>query len=168
MSLEARMKLEGSCQCGAVTFDVVSHHPYPFNYCYCSICRKTAGAGGFAININADHTTMNVRGREHIKVYRARVQNPEAPAPQQSTAERSFCSICGSQLWVWHPEWPDQVYPHASSIDTPLPAPPERTHLMLDFKAPWVPLHADAQDRQHPRYPEESIAGWHERLGLAQ
>lgn len=46
--------------------------------------------------------------------------------------------------------------------------PPERTHLMLEFKAPWVPLHADAQDRQHPRYPEESIAGWHKRLGLAQ
>src|SRR5262245_39957003 len=76
---EARMKLEGSCQCGAVTFDVFSHHPYPFNYCYCSICRKTAGAGGFAININADYATMNVRGREHVTVYRARIQNPEDP-----------------------------------------------------------------------------------------
>jgi hypothetical protein len=39
------MLLEGSCHCGAVHFSVESEHPYPFNLCYCSICRKTAGAG---------------------------------------------------------------------------------------------------------------------------
>ncbi|ACY15987.1 GFA family protein [Haliangium ochraceum] len=161
------MKLEGSCHCRAVTFTVISHTPYPYNYCYCGICRKTAGAGGFAINIAADHRTLEVRGREHIRVYRASYQNPEDGAPRTSTAERSFCDTCGSALWCFHPEWPDAVYPHASTIDTPLPRPPERTHLMLDFAAPWVPVHADIQDRQHPRYPEESIAAWHERLGIA-
>ena len=45
------MLLEGSCHCGAVHFSVESEHPYPFNLCYCSICRKTAGGGGFAINL---------------------------------------------------------------------------------------------------------------------
>ncbi|MEX1034859.1 MAG: hypothetical protein WDZ54_02815 [Sneathiella sp.] len=43
------MKLEGSCHCGAVTFSLTTKHPYPFNYCYCSICRKTQGAGGSAL-----------------------------------------------------------------------------------------------------------------------
>lgn len=160
------MKLEGSCHCGAVTFDVISRHPYPYNLCYCALCRKTAGAGGFAINIRAERGTMSLRGQEHVRVYRAWIQNPEDPEPWQSTAERSFCGTCGSQLWCWHPEWPEWIYPHASAIDTPLPAPPERTHLMLDFKAPWVPVHAGPGDRQHPRYPEESIAEWHQRLGL--
>ena len=47
------MHLEGSCHCGAVRFSVEAPHPYPFNLCYCSICRKTAGAGGFAINLGA-------------------------------------------------------------------------------------------------------------------
>ena len=42
------MLLEGSCHCGAVHFRLRSRHPYPFNLCYCSICRKTAGGGGFA------------------------------------------------------------------------------------------------------------------------
>ena len=45
------MKLEGSCHCGAVRFSVETHAPYPFMRCYCSICRKTAGSGGFAINL---------------------------------------------------------------------------------------------------------------------
>ncbi|WP_428262545.1 GFA family protein [Haliangium sp.] len=160
------MKLEGSCHCGAITFEVVSHHPYPYNYCYCEICRKTAGTGGYAINIRAEYGTLDVRGSEHIRVYRATVQNPEDAAPRQSLAERSFCGTCGTALWCWHPEWPEWMYPHAGAIDTPLPRPPERTHLMLDFKAPWVELRADPQDRQHPRYPDEAIADWHERLGV--
>ena len=40
------MLLEGSCHGGAVRFRVRSAHPYPFNLCYCSICRKTGGGGG--------------------------------------------------------------------------------------------------------------------------
>jgi len=41
------MELEGSCHCGAVRFRVSSGEPCPFNLCYCSICRKTAGGGGY-------------------------------------------------------------------------------------------------------------------------
>jgi len=48
------IRLESSCHCGAVRFTVESRHPYPVNLCYCSICRKTAGVGGFAINLRAD------------------------------------------------------------------------------------------------------------------
>ena len=39
------MHLDGSCHCGAVHFSVEADSPYPFNLCYCSICRKTAGTG---------------------------------------------------------------------------------------------------------------------------
>ena len=39
------MHLEGSCHCGKVKFSVESAEPVPFMRCYCSICRKTAGAG---------------------------------------------------------------------------------------------------------------------------
>ena len=45
------MLLEGSCRCGAVRFSLDSHTPYPYQRCYCSICRKSAGGGGYAINI---------------------------------------------------------------------------------------------------------------------
>ena len=65
------MRLEGSCHCGAVTFTVDSHSPQPYMRCYCSICRKTAGSGGFAINLGADYRTLDVTGEESIGVYRA-------------------------------------------------------------------------------------------------
>jgi hypothetical protein len=69
---------------------------------------------------------------------------------------------------VWSPKWPDLVHPFASAVDSPLPVPPERTHLMLGSKASWVPVCADAQDRHFDSYPDESIAEWHQRLGLEE
>jgi hypothetical protein len=156
------MHLQGSCHCKAVTFTVESAHPYPFNLCYCQICRKTAGAGGYAINLGAEFKTLKVEGRENIRVYRARLADPD----RESQGERSFCGICGSALWLWDPRWPNLVHPHASAVDTDLPMPPERTHLMLGSKAGWVEPDIRDGDRRFDEYPDESLAQWHERLGL--
>lgn len=160
------MLLKGSCHCGAVRFQVHSPHPYPFNLCYCSICRKTAGAGGYAINLSGVFSTLKVEGREHIKIYRARIKDQRTGEVTQSPAERNFCGECSSGLWLWDPRWPELVHPFASAIDSELPTPPERTHLMLGSKASWVEVRADPQDKLFEEYPEESIAEWHERLGL--
>jgi len=154
------MLLEASCHCGAVRFRARSRHPYPFNLCYCSICRKTAGSGGFGINLSADHGTLEVEGEERVRVYRARRAGGESPA------RRHFCGRCGSALWVWDERWPELIHPFASAVDTPLPEPPERVHLMLGSKAPWVQPQPGPQDRCFDEYPEESIAEWHQRLGL--
>ena len=160
------MKLTGSCHCGGVQFSVNSPHPYPFNFCYCSICRKTAGGGGYAINLGAEYATLEVSGREYISVYKARIKNEEAGEIQESPGERSFCRICASALWVWDPRWPDLVHPFAAVIDSALPVAPERTHLMLDSKVDWVQADIRANDKSFPHYPEESLAQWHERLVL--
>jgi hypothetical protein len=159
------MRLEGSCHCGAVRFRLRSRHPYPFNLCYCSICRKTAGGGGFAINLGGEAASLEVEGREHVRIYHARLREGHGPA-EESPAERHFCGRCGSHLWLFDPRWPDLVHPLAGAIDTALPVPPERTHLMLDSKASWVEPQIGPKDRCHPGYPDESLAAWHERLGL--
>ena len=96
------------------------------------------------------------------------VQYPGEAVPHQSPGKRHFCGLCGSPLWMWDPRWPVLVHPLASAIDTPLPIPPERTHLLLSSKAPWVEVRADPQDRLHPHFPDESIAEWHERLALVE
>ena len=162
------MLLEGSCHCGTVQFKVSSAHPYPFNLCYCGICRKTAGGGGYAINLSGDYRTLEVDGSEHVTAYRAELTNPDTGETKLSSAQRSFCSACGTMLWAWAPEWPELVHAFASAIDSPLPAPPERTHLMLGSKADWVSVRADPPDKFFERYPSESIAAWHQRLGLEQ
>ena len=154
------MRLEGSCHCGAVRFRLESAHPYPFNRCYCSICRKTQGGGGYAINLSGDAGTLEVEGEDSLTTYRAQLEGEPSPA------ERRFCRNCGSALWVWDPRWPDLLHPFASAIDSELPVPPETTHLLLGSKASWVPVEVGGQDKQFDEYPDESIADWHQRLGL--
>jgi hypothetical protein len=154
------MRLSGSCHCRKVKFSVESAQPVPFMRCYCSICRKTAGAGGYAINLGADTHSMNVTGKRYLGIYRARVQG------KTSEARRYFCVRCGSALWVWDPRWPELVHPHASAIDTPLPVPPENVHIMLGSKAPWVKVEGEPEDARFDDYPDQSLAEWHAAKGL--
>ena len=160
------MQLDGSCHCGGVQFTLKSPHPHPFNLCYCSICRKTSAGGGFAINLSGIHDSLEITGSENLRVYQATLPGAHESGPRLSPAMRHFCSLCGSHLWLWDPRWPELVHPLASAIDTPLPAPPERTHLLIDSKASWVEVRADPQDRLHTGLPEESIEEWHVRLDL--
>ncbi|MCB1417588.1 MAG: GFA family protein [Notoacmeibacter sp.] len=153
------MRLKGSCHCGAVSFSCQSDTPVPYQHCYCSICRKTQGGGGYAINLKGDAASLQVEGRSNISVYRAVIDGKESPA------ERHFCGRCGSALWVYDPRWPDLVHPFASAIDTPLPAASETTHIMLDFKPGWVPAPGANATCLHAGYPEKSIAEWHDRTG---
>ena len=157
--------LKGSCRCGAVRFEVESHTPVPFMLCYCSICRKQQGGGGFAINLGADYETLNIRGKRSLGVYRAEIEDDEHPHCEVSTGERNFCRKCGAALWLYDPTWPDLVHPFASAIDSDLPVPPEKVHLMLKYKANWVEPDFGRRDKVFDVYPEESIADWHKRTG---
>ncbi len=154
------MHLEGSCCCGAVGFSVEAEAPAPFLRCYCSICRKSGGGGGYAINLGARAASLEVRGAEHVTVFQATIGG------EQSPAERRFCARCGSALWVWDPRWPELMHPFASAIDTPLPKPPEQVHMMLGAKPDWVRLDAKRGEPRFDDYPAESLDDWHRRHGL--
>ncbi len=155
------MHLDGSCHCRTIRFSVDSTEPVPFMRCYCSICRKTAGTGGYAINIAADHRTFKLHsGQGDLRVYRAFIDD------KQSGGQRHFCGRCGTALWMYDESWPDLIHPHASAIDTPLPTPPEHVHAVLDSKAPWVEVEGKPGDARCPRFPSESLAEWHRRHGL--
>jgi hypothetical protein len=148
------MQLKGSCHCGAVRFSLDSETPYPYMHCYCSICRKTAGGGGYAINIMGKADTFRKRGR--TRVYRA----------TRGGGERHFCPRCGSALWVWDKHWPEWIYPFASAIDTPLPRPKERQHILLNSKANWVPVPRSSGEKRFRDFPREAIIDWHRKRGL--
>lgn len=160
------MHLEGSCHCGAVRFSVESQSPYPYLHCHCSICRKTAGSGGYGINLGADARTLRVQGRKHLSIYHAVMREPGKRATRSQSA-RHFCRECGSPLWISDPRWPELVHPHASAIDTPLPRPPEVVEAGLDWVAPWVDVPAGKGHVHCGTWPEESLAEWHQRHGLS-
>ncbi len=154
------MKLEGSCHCGAVHFSVNSQSSVPFMRCYCTICRKTAGGGGYVVNLGAHSASLEVEGREHISIYNATIDG------KKSAADRNFCSKCGSALWLYDPRWPELVHPFASAIDTPLPTPPENVHIMLESKPAWVQIDAGIEPVGFQEYPDESLEKWHRRHEL--
>ena len=159
------MLLEGSCHCGKVRYSVDSNTPYPFSRCYCSICRKLDGGGGYAINIMAEAATLKIEGEEHITVYRSAANDRDVYEEDGlGYSRRSFCKHCGTMLWNFNPRHGDWVYPFASSVDTPLPAPPEVRHIMIEHKVPWVDISDD--DLQFDRYPNEGIEDWHRNRGL--
>lgn len=155
------VQLEGSCRCGAVTFAVASHTPVPYQLCYCSICRKQQGGGGYAINLGAIAATLGVQGEERLGLFRAQIRDDEHSTCTLSSGERRFCTACGSALWLYDPNWPDLVHPFASAIDTALPMPPARVHLMLKYKAEWVAPAIGPEDQVFDLYPEQSIEDWH-------
>jgi len=156
------MLLKGSCQCRGVSFSVRSAHPVPYQRCYCGICRKQQGGGGYAINLSAEARTMQIHGEDNLTRYHAHVRNP-GKREHISTGERVFCKICGSALWLFSPDWPDLIHPFASAIDSELPVPPEHTHLMLEFRAGWAEVERAPNDKLFERYPDESLAEWHAR-----
>ena len=158
--------LKGSCRCGAVNFEMQSHTPVPFMLCYCSICRKQQGGGGYAINLGADSATLKVKGKRHLGVYRAEIEDEERTACEVSTGERNFCKECGSAMWLYDPAWPELIHPFASAIDSELPTAPERVHIMLKYKASWVEPNIRKGDDKFDLYPQESIADWHKKRGL--
>jgi hypothetical protein len=160
------MLLEGSCHCGAVTFSVEAQCPVPFLRCYCSICRKTGGGGGYAINLGSDFRTLKISGENNLSRYHAKLTDPETSETFDSEGHRCFCSQCGTALWNYDPRWPDLVHPFASAIDTPLPVAPVITHIMLGSKANWVPLDVNDGDKSFDEYPDESLADWHQRHGF--
>jgi hypothetical protein len=158
------MRLHGSCQCGKIGFTVESDTPYPYQICFCAICRKLCGATG-ACNIAARRDTLKLRGKRHLKRFHARVRNP-GERTQLSGAWRAFCGACGTHLWLEDPDHPDGIWPNAGAIDDELPVPPAHVFLMTRYKPTWVPLPRSKRAERFREYPKLSIADWHARHNL--
>lgn len=155
------VKIEGSCSCGAVHYTVQSNTPTPYMRCYCSICRKTNGGGGFAINIMGRADSLTVTGKNSVSEYSFTRDNGHP-----NHARRSYCSACGTMLWNFDPTYPDHIYPFASSVDSDLPTPPQTCHIMLSSKADWVTPDVKDEDQVFDQYPDQSIEDWHRSRNL--
>jgi len=159
------MLLEGSCHCRTVKFSVHSKTPYPFSQCYCSICRKLNGGGGYSINLMAETSSLKLEGKDSITVYRS-AYNDRGVYEEDGLgySRRNFCKHCGTMLWNFNTKYPDWIYIFASAVDTPLPAPPEVRHTMIKHKQGWVKISDHHQ--QFDQYPNESIEEWHKKRNL--
>lgn len=83
-----------------------------------------------------------------------------------------FISKWWCYLLLMHrcPKYPTSIYPVASAIDTPLPVPVQRSHIMTGSKPEWIivpPQQAANGERDFVNYPDEGIEQWHKKHKLS-
>jgi|ERR671936_1196003 hypothetical protein len=127
--------LQGSCQCGGVRFEVPDDFA-SMGFCHCTTCKKISGGVGTA---NARTRTEKIRilaGRDLIRTYQ----------PEEGSA-KSFCSVCGSNLFGGG--WPEseEASVRLSALDTPFDQRPS-SHGWVRSVAPWETLPDDGLERR--------------------
>ena len=75
----------GSCLCGAVRY-TVRDATDAFGACHCSMCQRISGGVNMSFTVPA--ASLEIEGEAAIRTYRS-----------SDWAARSFCGICGSNLW---------------------------------------------------------------------
>jgi hypothetical protein len=126
--------LRGSCQCGGVQFEL----PETFEartFCHCTTCKKLSGGVGTANGRIPSDEVKITQGEELLRTYQ----------PEEGTA-KTFCSVCGSNLFGGG--WPesDAASVRLSAIDSPLVSSPN-THIYARSVATWETLPDDGLER---------------------
>jgi hypothetical protein len=127
--------LRGSCQCGGVQFEV----PAPFDslaFCHCTTCKKLSGGVGTANGRIRSADVRILAGDDLLRTYQ----------PDEGTA-KTFCSVCGSNLFGGG--WPqtERASVRLSAIDTPFDQRPQ-SHIFVRSVAPWETLPDDGLERE--------------------
>ena len=130
--------LSGSCHCGAVHFEVDA----PFlalSYCHCTTCKKISGGVGTANGRARSDSIRVTSGAEALTTYQ----------PAEGSA-KTFCSLCGSNLFGGG--WPEteQSSVRLSAIDTPFEGRPT-AHGYVRSVAHWETIPDDGLERHDPR-----------------
>ena len=127
--------IPGSCHCGGVQFEI----ELPFivsNHCHCTTCQKTSGTGHTTSARTRPSDITFQQGRELLRSFQ--------PAPGQGN--KTFCSVCGSNLFGG--QWPDGEYVSVrlSALDgDPQITPSRRT--FVAYNAPWFEIPDDGLPR---------------------
>lgn len=77
--------MTGHCLCGAVTVRVAGPHDPRPGACHCRMCQRWSG--GLFLCFSADAAGVTVEG-------------PVTSYASSDFAERAFCPVCGSHLWM--------------------------------------------------------------------
>ena len=129
------MKLEGSCLCGGVRFEIDGEFE-PRSYCHCTSCKRLSGGAATAnARVRSDAVRITA-GEELLRRYQ----------PEEGSA-KTFCSVCGSNLFG--AGWPEREFcsVRLPAIDTPFEGAPTR-HIFTRSVAAWETLPEDGLARE--------------------
>jgi hypothetical protein len=119
------MKLQGSCLCGEVRFEVIP--PFErFVHCHCSRCRKATGTAHASNAVVAAGALRWCQGEDLVSRY---------DLPDTRSFATAFCRRCGSPLPHLTRSGREAIIP-AGSLDDDSGGFPER-HLHWGSRAVW-------------------------------
>ncbi|KAJ7180841.1 Mss4-like protein [Mycena filopes] len=131
----------GSCLCTKVRF-TVQGEPFTYALCHCINCRKFAGSA-FMTNafFSPDKVTVT-EGEDFIRRYQ------DSDTTSGNTITRSFCSECGTSLFLSSPTKPDWMSLCPSAVGDPKEWVPRREN-RPDVKLPWITgLHMEPKPKR--------------------
>jgi hypothetical protein len=126
--------LQGSCQCGGVRFEVPAEFE-SMSFCHCTTCKKLSGGVGTVNGRVRSDAVRILAGEDLLRTYQ----------PDEGSA-KTFCSVCGSNLFGGG--WPksETASVRLSAIDTPFEGQPQR-HIFVRSVASWETLPDDGLER---------------------
>ncbi len=95
---------QGSCLCGAVTFEI-DGTLHPPDACHCGQCRKWSGHVWASADV--PRASLRIDGEDRVAWYRS-----------SEKVRRGFCSTCGSSLF-WDPIGRDKIGVAMGAIEAP-------------------------------------------------
>jgi hypothetical protein len=127
----------GTCLCGALRFEVTEDF-LAVTACHCTNCKKISGGPGTVSGRARSETIRILAGAELLTTFQ----------PAEGTA-KTFCSVCGSNLFGGG--WPaaERVSVRLSALDEPYRRKPE-TRVYVRSVAPWETLPDDGAERWDP------------------
>ena len=129
--------LTGSCNCGAVRFEVTSPL-VSAGYCHCTRCQRRTGTAASA-NARVEPGSFRVvRGEDRMRAWK-----PE------TGAQKWFCGDCGSALFSRNPSDPERVGVRLGAFDSDPEIRPGWRQFVA-YAAAWEEIPDDGL----PRHPE--------------
>jgi hypothetical protein len=129
--------LTGGCLCGGVRFEV-AEQPETFTYCHCTRCQRRTGGAWSAQTRVARDSVRFLQGAELVRDWQ----------PPDDGWAKSFCSVCGSQLFSKRPD--GEVWSVRLGAFDEDPGLQPKHHQFVAYAASWEPIPDDGL----PRYDE--------------
>lgn len=136
--------LQGSCQCGAVTY-TVSAEPLFIYACHCHSCQKRTGSA-FSLGLVIPTDTLDLKGT---------LTPWSRESEQGNTNTRYSCASCGNIIYGIGDTSTELAKLQAGTLEDTSEVEPE-VHMWAENKQPWLTL----PDRLHQfeTQPEDGLA----------
>ena len=118
--------MTGGCACGGVRYRLASA-PFDAGWCHCRTCQLNSGSPAMAFASVPRGDFRYDQGAELVTSFAS-----------SETGRRSFCSRCGTPLFVAVEHQPDTVDFSIATLDRPDDVPPG-FHIFYDSRIAWAP-----------------------------